>query len=63
MIMNRACYIESTEEHLESRTSSGEEVYRRLQSNCTSSISKRVNNAIDEAMLTNVIDKDTAEGL
>lgn len=63
VIQNRASYIESAKEHLESKTGTGEAVYQRLQSDCTTSISRRVNNAIDEAMLANGIDKDTAEGL
>ena len=62
MIQNRTSYIESAKEHLKSKTST-EAIYQRLQSDCTPSISKRVNNAIDEAMLANVIDKDTADGL
>ena len=38
-------------------------VYQRLQTDITSDISKRVSNAVDEAMLLNVIDSDTAGGL
>ena len=63
MIQNRSSYIETAKEHLESISGNGEEVYQRLQSDCTPSISRRVNTAIDEAMLANVIDKDTADGL
>ena len=48
---------------MEGISGNGEEIYQRLQSDCTSSISRRVNSAIDEAMLANVIDKDTADGL
>ena len=63
VIQNRTSYIETAKEHLESKTGTGEEVYQRLQSDCTASMSKRVNAAIDEAMLTGVINSDTAEGL
>ena len=63
VIQNRSSYIETAKEHLESKTGTGEEVYQRLQSDCTASMSKRVNAAIDEAMLTGVINSDTAEGL
>ena len=63
VIQNRSSYIETAKEHLEGISGNGEEIYQRLQSDCTSSISRRVNSAIDEAMLANVIDKDTADGL
>ena len=63
VIQNRSSYIEIAKEHLESKTGTGEEVYQRLQSDCTASMSRRVENAIDEALLTKVIDNDTAEGL
>ena len=63
VIQNRSSYIETAKEHLESISGNGEEVYQRLQSDCTPSISRRVNTAIDEAMLAKVIDKDTADDL
>ena len=63
VILNRSSYIQTAKEHLESKTCTGEEVYQRLQSDCTASMSTRVNRAIDEALLLNVIDGDTAEGL
>ena len=63
VIQNRSTYIDVVREHLESKTTTNENVYQRLQTDCTPSITKKVNNAINEAALLNVIDTDTAEGL
>ena len=63
VILNKSSYIQTAKEHLESSSGTGDEVYQRLQSDCTSSISRRVNSAIDEAMMLQVINKDTADGL
>ena len=63
VIQNRSSYIKTAEEHLKSKTSDGGDVYQQLHSDCTDDIAKRVNHAIDEAKLSNVIDEDTAEYL
>ena len=63
VIQDRSSYIDIVKEHLESKTTTNEDVYQRLQTDCTPSIAKKIDNAIQEAALLKVIDSDTAEGL
>ena len=63
VIQNRESYIKIVEEHLDLKDKDGNNVYQQLHSDITSDISKRVENAVDEALLLQVIDRDTADGL
>ena len=61
VVMNKTDYIAEAKCHLNSADADGNRIYKELTFDCTQRIVRDVNDAIQKAVVNNVIDDELAE--